>query len=671
MDENEDVLFKFSTLYYYKDAFNDPNTSKMVPIYPSANSIWTFQILSTFLNELSDFTLKSHPIYANQQEEVIFHFVSCTNISYEISVSISTFISVFVSKSWLLDTWNAITQTFISYLGSRNYILKYPRVQEHIQFTKIFDRLSNGSKSLLYKKDLLYNSKFDFSKIFHYFCKKIRIFGLPMNDQTSFIFNYLDSFCKITDSTKSFEDLKNLGMKGYFKLTLQPKIVKKKLQSFFYQNSEYYILSGVYILPQSFTLFQNNFHYNGFVLDTTWRIIPYYVVSILTVNFLNTSLPIGYVFGHGETAKSYTFLLKTVEKKLNISFQNKTLESDQGKALQAVCQAFNMKHLACLRHLLCSLKKYDYFYEISFLLKCASDFELKNCIQNLSQNFFNICFQNPPEYTKINQILGKIGLFFSGYQFYIENDNRWEEVSMHRRIKYGMPSTTNTLEAMHGHLNKRTPRNNTFFRALLRINKNLNAKYSNIFERITHNYSYIKKVTLNKLQKYDNIEMNNMCEFYKTTEDHCECSDNKLVSANFGFDIPCCHRLFKGATFNELPNFQFTFQNFEDLEFEYEFEPAEINRHQKGYDEMDYCARTIKHFSKYPDDNEIKQYVADHRNDNLKGFYILNQKVSVIQLIEEGIFFFKKKKRMLKNNNNNNIINNNNVNNNNINNNYN
>ena len=119
-------------------------------------------------------------------------------------------------------------------------------------------------------------------------------------------------------------------MRGYFKFELQRKVVKKKLPTFIENDTQFYILSGVYIFPQSFSLFQNDFQYKGFILDTTWRILPYFVTSILTVCFKNSSLPIGYVFGHGETIKSYSFLLETIEEKLNISFKKEKLESDQG-----------------------------------------------------------------------------------------------------------------------------------------------------------------------------------------------------------------------------------------------------------------------------------------------------------------------------------------------------
>ena len=264
-------------------------------------------------------------------------------------------------------------------------------------------------------------------------------------------------------------------MRGYFKFELQPKAVKKKLLTFIEGDAEYYIISGVFIFPQSFSLFNNNdFQYNGYILDTTWRILPYFVTSILTVSFKNTSLPIGFVFGHGETVKSISFLLKTVSEKLHISFERKILESDQGSALKSICTSFNFKHLACLCHFLYGLKKLNYFYQIKYLLRVTSNFECENMLNHFSKSFREICNKNPEEILAIKFSLEKVGLFFDGNIIFIENDNLWDEVSMHRRVNYCMPSTTNTLESMHGHLNKRTPRKNTFYQSLLRVHNQLN-----------------------------------------------------------------------------------------------------------------------------------------------------------------------------------------------------
>lgn len=105
----------------------------------------------------------------------------------------------------------------------------------------------------------------------------------------------------------------------------------------------------------------------------------------------------------------------------------------------------------------------DYYYEIKHLIQCTSQIDFQNAIEQFSTQFSQICIENPDEFIKINSILSKIGLVFIGDQISIENELKWNKVSLLKRVEYHMPSTTNTLEAMHGHLNKRSPRRNAFF----------------------------------------------------------------------------------------------------------------------------------------------------------------------------------------------------------------
>ena len=104
-------------------------------------------------------------------------------------------------------------------------------------------------------------------------------------------------------------------------------------------------------------------------------------------------------------------------------------------------------------------------------MRVSSNFE--NTINHFSKSFREICNKNSEEILTINNSLEKVGLFFDGNIILIENDNLWDEVSMHRRVNHCMPSTTNSLESMHAHLNKRTPRKNTFFQSLLRVHNQL------------------------------------------------------------------------------------------------------------------------------------------------------------------------------------------------------
>lgn len=115
----------------------------------------------------------------------------------------------------------------------------------------------------------------------------------------------------------------------------------------------------------------------------------------------------------------------------------------------------------------------------------------------------------------------KVGLLFIDNQFTIDDEKGWDEISMAERCLYQMPSTTNTLEATHCHLNKRTPRRNTFYQSIFRIFRELSAKYLAINDRIKHNYMYTVSKTQQKLMCTSYTEINNMIAFYESSVDSC------------------------------------------------------------------------------------------------------------------------------------------------------
>lgn len=125
-----------------------------------------------------------------------------------------------------------------------------------------------------------------------------------------------------------------------------------------------------------------------------------------------------------------------------------------------------MKHLCCFRHLLTSIENYGYKYEVHQIIKDICKFELNNCFLIFAHKFIDICSKDPDEFLKINISMLTVGIFFLNGQFTIVNQTRLEQVSMAQRRRFHMLSTTNTLEATHGQLIRRTPRHNTFFQSL-------------------------------------------------------------------------------------------------------------------------------------------------------------------------------------------------------------
>ena len=472
---------------------------------------------------------------------------------------------------------------------------------------------------------------------------------LQINEDTQILIDFIRIWSNEKNNTiSSFNDLKNTGIHGFLKLELLPIKCKKKLDIFKIEEEEYYIKSGVFIMPQAKCLFEQDFKIDGFLLDTTWRVLANYVTCFLTACFYNASIPFAFGFGHGETKILYDFLLKTVSSKLNIKFNKTVFESDQGPALVSICQEYGINHLFCLRHLIHGLKN-SYKYEITVLVKCVSQFDFQNCCEVFSKSFKKRCDEDPNQFTIINRRLKKIGLTFiiqdDNGKIEIKNESKWEQMSMSRRVKYHMPSTTNSLEATHGHLNSITPRRSNLYSAIYRIHNEINSKFLNINQKIQHNYNNIKRLTKEKVTKINPFTLEKMCEFYKTTQKNCLCSENKLISANLKIDVPCSHRISKGETFLEFQkiNLNLTYQ-FDQLEEIHDIlQPEEIIQNETT-DEINFIIKSIQFFSKYRKENDIKSFVEEHYTAN-NGFFINNQKVSVIQLIEDGIFHFQELKK--------------------------
>lgn len=352
----------------------------------------------------------------------------------------------------------------------------------------------------------------------------------------------------------NLQDLVNLGLKGYLKLILLPKTTYKRLPVYSIGDDDYYITGGVFIMPQTKWILNNPaITLRGFIMDTTWKALSKHVTSIITASFMNSSFPLGFSFGRGETKLQYKLLLDTITEQTHFDFNGRVLESDQGPALLGICSDFNMKHLACLHHLLKGFKKLKYSYEIQQLVTRVSDYDKRNCFEFFSEKFSKIISENPKEKTQINNCLKKIGLKYED-EIYIHNKFRWEEVSMNCRKDYGMPSTTNTLEAIHGQINHQVPRNNCFYPSILRVHNEMNEKYKNLIHQIKHNYNSLKSRTIKEMKKITNDQMEKMIFFYETSIQSCQCSQNKIESQNYQVDIPCMHRIHLGAEFPALPD---------------------------------------------------------------------------------------------------------------------
>lgn len=86
---------------------------------------------------------------------------------------------------------------------------------------------------------------------------------------------YINTWCNFNKKAISnISDLQKEGINGYLKLKLQEISTYKCLHIFSIDDNDYYIISGVFIMPQTKSLIYDNpgIEIKGYMLDTTWRV---------------------------------------------------------------------------------------------------------------------------------------------------------------------------------------------------------------------------------------------------------------------------------------------------------------------------------------------------------------------------------------------------------------
>lgn len=291
--------------------------------------------------------------------------------------------------------------------------------------------------------------------------------GCPFDEQTKFMNDYYSIF--ILPRNKEVHNLKSLEKraKGFLLLNVEKCVKRRRSTKIIHEDVEHYKKNGIFISTYAKSVLLNDNKVTGLLLDTTWHVMSNYVTSILMASVGNNGIPISFAFDPGETKSLYYLHLDTFKDILGIDLTTYTIESDKGSAIEAVYNENNINHIYCLRHFLASLKYNEFSYSVDLLLKCVSEADFNKAKLTLTDEFKNITDQK--KLTKLNKELNKIGLKFSGNEISENDSDLWRRCSMVHRYEFQMPSTTNSLEAYHGHLNKKIPRVNEFWSSIARL----------------------------------------------------------------------------------------------------------------------------------------------------------------------------------------------------------
>lgn len=238
--------------------------------------------------------------------------------------------------------------------------------------TKYVSQIEPNSSSLKLLKysSLILNSIYDFSNVFIFFVHKMIRDGIQENDDTETIIRYYETFCdEDTVTVSSIEALKE-KIAGYLLFNIFPTGKKRRnYPKISYKEKNWYIISGRYILPWSKSLVEDN-QINSYLLDATFRIMPYFDTSIIMASIFNTGMTLGFSFTRTEESESFKLLFDNLNSKCGISFDKKVIETDQGTALSSTIKLHEMIHLKCLRHFLKNLQPNNSYHMKQLIEYC-------------------------------------------------------------------------------------------------------------------------------------------------------------------------------------------------------------------------------------------------------------------------------------------------------------
>lgn len=640
-----------------KDELDGTRRRKSVEIFPLSGEPWNFVDVCILLNLLlRDWKKEKRTprIYKVEPETnniiALYTFIHPDDWRYKIRIHVNTKtkeINVNATVEWLKDCWIKETFNRRTNIGSQGRNTHTQKEFEMTRFKLLRDVRERTTLALILNKSMKFYTRKMFSVPFDLFASTVIHFCLDYSNLSA-LQNYYTEFF-VEKRKKKYENSQTKFMReveGYLKFRITYN-ASKDFDSIIIDENEVFVIDGVYISPYAKSILKDNAALvDGMMLDTTWKLMQNYVTSILVASVCNVSVPLGFSFGKAETKEQYQLLFSFFNSKLDIDLSEYVFESDQGSSLRGVCADNNCAHLACLRHLLVSLKCDEFGYDAGRLVKAKSIRDLDTVMNELSNHYSQITEIEKQE--KITKKLSKIGLGFIDGKIEIISPERWNEVSQLERVKFKMPSTTNALEAFHGHLNEDIPRRNEFWSSLYRTITALMNKTFRFKESLIHNFNNTKRRVKNH---YDSIirlhQMDAQIRFYSTTKESCECGDTSLESAMFRCDIPCCHQFHLVQSFPSLPEFiQLKIDgSIDKLDFEYEGKNVTVHSILADEEEKHVfqAVQTIKRFSHYKNKNEIIEFVRntiEHTNE-----FVFGQSLGLLKTICAGIRFFGEKRK--------------------------
>jgi hypothetical protein len=116
-----------------------------------------------------------------------------------------------------------------------------------------------------------------------------------------------------------------------------------------------------------------------------------------------------------------------------------------------------------------------------------------------------------------------------------------------------IPSTTNSLEATHGHLNETITRRNSFWQSLTILFDSIADKTLHFDLALAHDFRASMKRSKRRAQLISGERMAEECAFFGTSSEACGCAETVHLASLYQTDVPCNHRYSLGAKKPGIP----------------------------------------------------------------------------------------------------------------------
>jgi hypothetical protein len=551
---NDDSRMLLITPQILKNDYDNGRCRKDIQLLPHNRDSWTFTQVQLFFNNLTDFDKpeRSRIVEADSGPYFSLKIAHSTHKNFHIRFTfhfITTCIEMTSSMDWIRSCWDMYTISQESTIGTQQRKCSKKRTKEFYYFVRSIDISRDSSVAIKKRLTPFYYSLEEFSNVYQgfisLFCRCKHIQWIDDYDR-SFMYEFYTTWIDNSSlSTLTTYETFMSESQGYFKFIISERADgDNSFFSYSKNDKQYSIIGGIYISPFAASICGplNKEIFDGLLMDATWKTIKGYVTSILIGSVCNVGIPLSFSFGPGETKELYELFYSTFADVIGVDLTKYIVESDGGSALAAVAAERGQFHLICHHHYLRSLKSTEFSYQIGALVSCRCEIDLQNLLDEYSKEFSNFV-DDIEKMGIIQKKLETCGMQFNlkTKRIEIHNTERWALVSLVKRVECRMPSTTNSLESSHGHLNAQIPRRNDFYTSLTRLMRFIITK--------THNFKPAYRTNLNKAIKkvsdrcapfYAPIIEKEILQ-YNSTKKSCSCGETKLINSMMRVDIPCPH----------------------------------------------------------------------------------------------------------------------------------